>query len=140
MPFIFFDGAASPVKLMSLAMSTLSTSPTHSSSGHSRPSFVASPLSLLNSLITLLVVKNRIWLIFHCLSSTEISKMKSQILGNGVDHSNSSNECFSFNKILQTQETISVGMPRPQAWPPTKTDHLHRPQDPADASNWPLIY
>jgi len=36
--------------------------------------------------------------------------MKSQILGNGADHSGSSSERFSFNKILQTQETISVGM------------------------------
>jgi len=38
MPFIFFDGAASPATSSSLAVSTPSTSPTSSSSGHSRPS------------------------------------------------------------------------------------------------------
>jgi hypothetical protein len=37
-------------------------------------------------------------LILHCMSSSEISKMKSQILGNGADHSGSSSERFCFKK------------------------------------------
>ncbi|GLT54224.1 hypothetical protein SLA2020_274410 [Shorea laevis] len=37
-------------------------------------------------------------LILHCLSSSEISKIKSQILGNDADHSGSSSERFFFKK------------------------------------------
>jgi hypothetical protein len=49
--------------------------------------------------------------------------MKSQILGNGADHSGSSSERFSFNKILQTQETISVGMQVYNLTLKKKTEH-----------------